>query len=96
MKDKNAQAMGKKRWKGTTKKKRSEHARMMANKKWATQGIGMVEILKKEKIVVAKNMIKYGDGFIKLLGKALIEADNINTFLVKDTFSDIWKEYLNK
>lgn len=48
-----------------------------------------------EKGIVAENMIRFGGGFIKALGFALVKADELNTLRIKNAFPDYWREYLN-
>lgn len=46
-----------------------------------------------EKIMVATNMINFGGGFVRLLAKALLHADPVNTRKIKNAFPEYWEEY---
>lgn len=46
-----------------------------------------------EKIDVAESMEKYGGSFIKALGKALLQADILNTIKIKNTWPNEWEKY---
>jgi len=48
-----------------------------------------------EIIKSAQNMEKWGGSFVRLLGKALIVADNKNKAKLLHVFSDYVDEYLN-
>ena len=49
-----------------------------------------------EKIIVLNCMIEYGGSFVKALGQALAHADSINTKKIKETWPNLWGEYLEK
>ena len=49
-----------------------------------------------EQINVAMAMIKWGGGFIRSLGEALMRADRGNAQRVYDAFPEYWDEYLKK
>lgn len=46
-----------------------------------------------EKYIVAENMEKYGGGFVKALGYALLRADKNNTQRIKKAFPEYWEQY---
>lgn len=48
-----------------------------------------------ESITIAKSMIKYGGGFVRKLGYALLSADHVNTQKIRDTFPEYWQQYLS-
>ena len=47
-----------------------------------------------DSLKVSRAMAKYGGGFVKRLGDALLYADRNNTQKIKDTFSEYWDKYL--
>lgn len=47
------------------------------------------------KIKTAKNMMKYGGGFVSGLGKALASADTINTNIIIMAWPDLIEKYKN-
>lgn len=47
-----------------------------------------------EQIDVSFAMRKYGGGFVKCLGEALIRADPNNRQRIKDAFPEYWDKYL--
>ena len=47
-----------------------------------------------ERFEVATAMQKFGGGFVKALGKALIRADSDNTRRIKEAFPEYWAKYL--
>lgn len=46
-----------------------------------------------EKLYVSSAMIKYGGGFVRHLGEALLRADRQNTKIIKDAFPHYWDQY---
>lgn len=48
-----------------------------------------------EAIIVANSMIKYGGGFERRLGYALLYAGSINARIIKDSFPEYWLRYKN-
>ena len=49
-----------------------------------------------EKVSVAQAMIRYGGGFVKQLGVALMLADLVNQKKIKDTWPEYWETYKKK
>ena len=50
-------------------------------------------IPRQEVLKVANAMIKYGGSFVESLGKALLQADDINQVKIKTAFPEYWKRY---
>ena len=48
-----------------------------------------------ERLGVAEMMMKYGGGFVRALGKALVKADYHNTQRIRTAFPDYWKQYMD-
>jgi len=40
-------------------------------------------------------MLAFGGSFVKHLGKALAYADDMNTNIIKNSWPDLWDQYLN-
>jgi hypothetical protein len=47
-----------------------------------------------ERVAVCEGMTRYGGGFVKALGAALIQADMQNVQRFKSTWPDYWSKYL--
>ena len=47
-----------------------------------------------EKIYVARAMERYGGNFAKKLGMVIFSADPINVNKIKNTWPELWEEYL--
>lgn len=50
--------------------------------------------IQEEKYFVCSGMSKYGGSFAKGLGIALSSADMFNTEKIKQTWPELWKQYL--
>ena len=46
-----------------------------------------------DRFQVARAMIKYGGGFVKPLGQALLRADPNNAARIKQAFPEYWAKY---
>lgn len=56
--------------------------------------MNMVEMTNHDRdIAVGNAMIKYGGGFVRALGNALIRADTYNTQVIKDAFPEYFEKY---
>ncbi len=51
--------------------------------------------IQEEKLIVAEGMKKYGGSFARAMGKAILAADNRNLHLIKATWPDMWKDFLD-
>ena len=50
--------------------------------------------VEEEKIKVAQMMERYGGSFASNLARALYSADHINTRKIKETWPELWSQYL--
>ena len=44
---------------------------------------------------IARNMKRYGGSFAQALSGAIMVADDLNLHKIKNTWNDMWEEYLN-
>ena len=48
---------------------------------------------RKELLIVAGNMVRFGGSFVESLGQALFQADEENAEKIKKAFPGYWKQY---
>lgn len=54
-----------------------------------------MNLTEEQYIEASNNMVRFGGGFVKALGQACLKADSNNRAILKRSFPEYFKKYMN-